>query len=158
MTISASLSESAARSAGIVKEMPVLYSILSISAQSTGRRGHFFAPTNITPIYMTHEFTIFIAYLVKGPERNVQGVVMCKEQRMTVGVMNFRADTCYLHREYGRSSCLLCSITLKTELQWLGPLYRYLFVVATYTFYTLSRCQIGKEIGCTRLWMQMRRV
>ena len=58
---------------------------------------------------------------------------------MTVDVMNFRADTCYLHREYGRSSCLLCSITLKTELQWLGPLYRYLFVVATYTFYTLSQ-------------------
>jgi len=41
--------------------------------------GHSSAPAEITLMYILYKFTIFMAYLVREPEWNVQGVVKFKE-------------------------------------------------------------------------------
>ena len=76
---------------------------------------------------------------------------------------------CYLHRYCGRSSCLFMPTTRQraedTKLRWLGPLSRYFFVVAMYTFYTLSQvpnrkgnrmCRSPDAARCERFRIQFR--
>ena len=54
--------------------------ISRVSLPAMGRWGHSSAPTKITPLmYVVYGFTIFIPYLVREAERNLQGGVMCNE-------------------------------------------------------------------------------